>query len=102
MLAFLEAPTFFMQDDAGGGRRQDGAAAGTDAAAQRPGRGMRAIEGVDALRRSVAQEKRAPASPKKGRKRVAGQTEMLLPIAGKKGKEAKPVAKPTTRQKKAG
>jgi DNA end-binding protein Ku len=59
---------------------------------------------IDALRRSVTQEKRAPASPKKGRKRVAGQTEMLLPIAGKKGKETavKPVAKPTARQKKAG
>lgn len=59
---------------------------------------------MDALRRSVAQEKRAPASSKKGRKRVAGQTEMLLPIAGKKGKEAavKSAAKPTARQKKAG
>jgi len=59
---------------------------------------------MDALRRSIAQEKRVPASPKKGRKRIAGQTEMLLPIAGKKGKEAtvKPVAKPTARQKKAG
>jgi DNA end-binding protein Ku len=48
---------------------------------------------MDALRRSVAQEKRAPASPKKARKRVAGQTEMLLPIAGKKGKEV--AAKPS-------
>jgi len=59
---------------------------------------------MDALRRSVAQEKRAPASAKKGRKRIAGQTEMLLPIAGKKGKEvaAKPVTKPSTRQKRAG
>ena len=55
---------------------------------------------MDALRRSVAQEKRAPASAKKGRKRIAGQTEMLLPITGKKGKEA--TAKPTARQKKAG
>jgi len=53
---------------------------------------------MDALRRSVAQEKRAPASAKKGRKRIAGQTEMLLPITGKKGKEA--TAKPTARQKK--
>jgi DNA end-binding protein Ku len=59
---------------------------------------------MDALRGSVAQEKRAAPSTKKGRKRVAGQTEMLLPIAGKKGKEAgaKPAAKPTARQKKAG
>ncbi len=58
---------------------------------------------MDALRRSVAQEKRVAPSTKKGRKRIAGQTELLLPITGKKGKEvaAKPVAKPT-RQKKAG
>ena len=55
---------------------------------------------MDALRRSVAQEKRAPASAKKGRKRIAGQTEMLLPIAGKKGKEVA-AARPG-RQKKAG
>jgi hypothetical protein len=41
---------------------------------------------MDALRRSVGQEKRTPASAKKGRKRVAAQTEMLLPITGKKGK----------------
>jgi DNA end-binding protein Ku len=58
---------------------------------------------MDALRRSVDQEKRSSAPPKKGRKRVEGQTEMLLPIAGKKGKEAAPkaAAKPATaRQKK--
>jgi DNA end-binding protein Ku len=59
---------------------------------------------MDALRRSLAQEKRAAAPPKKGRKRIAGQTEMLLPIPGKKGKEAaaKTVAKPGARQKRAG
>jgi len=58
---------------------------------------------MDALRQSVAQDKRVPASAKKGRKRITGQTEMLLPITGKKGKEAaKPSAKPTARQKKAG
>jgi len=56
---------------------------------------------IDALRRSVAQEKRAPASAKKGRKRIAGQTEMLLPITGKKGKEAA-VARPAGRRKRAG
>jgi DNA end-binding protein Ku len=58
---------------------------------------------MDALRRSIGQQKRA-VPQKKGRKRIAGQTEMLLPIAGKKGKEAtaKPAAKPTARQKKAG
>jgi hypothetical protein len=40
-----------------------------------------------------------------GRKRIPGQSEMLLPIPGKKGKEAaasKTVARPSTRQKKAG
>jgi DNA end-binding protein Ku len=58
---------------------------------------------MDALRQSVQEEKKAPARAKKGRKRIEGQTEMLLPIAGKKGKEsAKPVARPSSRQKKAG
>lgn len=59
---------------------------------------------MDALRRSLAEGKRVSATPKKGRKRVAGQTEMLLPIAGKKGKEVavKPVAKPSARQKRTG
>ncbi len=55
---------------------------------------------MDALRRSVAQEKRATPAPKKGRKRIAGQTEMLLPIAGKKGKEVA-AARPVGRRKKA-
>jgi DNA end-binding protein Ku len=50
---------------------------------------------MDALRRSIAEEK-ASAAPKKGRKRVEGQGEMLLSIAGKKGKDA--VANPTERQ----
>ena len=44
---------------------------------------------MDALRRSVQAESqeggRPPAAAKKGRKAVAGQKEMLLPIAGKKG-----------------
>jgi DNA end-binding protein Ku len=56
---------------------------------------------MDALRRSVGQEKHTPASAKKGRKRVAGQTEMLLPIAGKKGKEVA-AARPAGRRKRAG
>ena len=79
--------------------------AGIPAPRERPAaRPQNVVNLIDALRRSIAQEKRAPASSKKGRKRVAGQTEMLLPIAGKKGKETavKPVAKPTARQKKAG
>ena len=59
---------------------------------------------MDALRRSIAEEKRTPAAAKKGRKRIEGQAEMLLPIAGKKGKEAatKPSAQPTARRRKAG
>jgi len=45
---------------------------------------------TEALRRSVAQENAASAPSKKGHKRVQGQGEMLLPIAGKKSKEALP------------
>jgi DNA end-binding protein Ku len=61
---------------------------------------------MDALKRSVAADKGDKPTAKKGKKRVEGQREMLLPIAGKKGKEAKeaakPVARPAARQKKAG
>jgi hypothetical protein len=38
------------------------------------------------IRRSIANEKKST-EPKKGRKRIVGQGEMLLPISGKKGKE---------------
>jgi DNA end-binding protein Ku len=58
---------------------------------------------IDALRRSVASEKAPRPQAKKGKKRIEGQREMLLTIPGKKGKEvAKPAARATTRQKKAG
>lgn len=62
---------------------------------------------MDALRKSIGQEKAAkPASksaPKKGRKRIAGQSEMLLPIEGKKPKEERrPAARSESRRKKAG
>jgi DNA end-binding protein Ku len=59
---------------------------------------------MDALRRSIAQEKTASTPPKKGRKRIEGQGEMLLPIPGKKGKEAaaKPAQRPSARQENAG
>lgn len=58
---------------------------------------------MDAVRRSIAEKKRATAPPKKGRKRVADQTKMLLPIAGKNGEEvaAEPIAKSSGRRKKA-
>ena len=59
---------------------------------------------ADALRRSIAHEKPASAPMKKGRKRIRRQGEMLLPIPGKKGKEAvaKPTERASSRQKKAG
>jgi DNA end-binding protein Ku len=69
-----------------------------------PPRLQNVVNLMDALRRSIAQEKAASTPPKKGRKRIQGQSEMLLPIAGKKGKEAaaKPAERPSVRQKKAG
>ena len=59
---------------------------------------------MDALRRSVAQEQAASARPAKGRKRIHGQTEMLLPIAGrgKKSAAAKSTVRPSARQTKPG
>jgi DNA end-binding protein Ku len=55
---------------------------------------------MEALRRSVAEEKAVSAAPKKGHKRRDGQGEMLLPILGNKGKNA--AAKQSdTRSKKA-
>ncbi len=58
---------------------------------------------MDALKKSVASDKGARPQAKRSKKRIEGQREMLLPIAGKKGKEAaKPVARTATRQRKAG
>jgi DNA end-binding protein Ku len=59
---------------------------------------------MDALRRSIAEEKATSTRPKKGRKRTEGQGEMLLPIAGKKRKEtvAEPAERPSSRQKNVG
>ncbi len=66
---------------------------------------------MDALRRSVQAAGGAPAAAaKKPRKRIEGQREMLLPIAGKQpqreaqreAREAKKPARATIRQKKAG
>jgi len=56
---------------------------------------------MDTLRRSLAQEKAASAPRKKARKRIAGQRELLLPIEGKKSKEAATKVVSTS-QKKAG
>lgn len=58
---------------------------------------------MDALRRSVAEERKPTTKTKKGRKRIAGQGEMLLPISGDKNKEmAKHVTRSRAKQKKAG
>jgi DNA end-binding protein Ku len=72
--------------------------------AERPAAGKNVINLMDALRRSVANEKAAPKAAKpekaaKGKKRVAGQGEMLLPISGKKKEAAKEVGKPAARRK---
>jgi DNA end-binding protein Ku len=58
---------------------------------------------MDALRRSARAEKSAP-SAKRGRKRVAGQTEMLFPIQGKKSTRpaVKKPARTGARKKSAG
>ena len=82
-------------------KKQAGIPAPRERAAARP---QNVVKLMDALRRSIAEEKRASAPQKKSRKRVEGQAEMLLPISGKKGKETadKSLAKPTARQKKAG
>ena len=57
---------------------------------------------MDALRDSLkAEGRQSTRSAKKGRKRIEGQREMLLPIAGKKGREApvKRAARPHARRK---
>ena len=59
---------------------------------------------MDALRRSIAEEKASSTPPKKGRKRIEGQGEMLLPIAGKAKKvaTAEPSERQSARQKNVG
>jgi DNA end-binding protein Ku len=81
--------------------KQAGLPVSREHAAPRP---QNVVNLMDVLRRSIAEEKAASAPPKKGRKRIAGQTEMLLSIPGKRGKEAgaKPAKRPSARQKKAG
>ncbi len=81
-------------------KKQAGVPAPREQASSQP---PNVINLMDALRRSIADEKPAKAAAKKGRKRIEGQREMLLPIPGKKGKQpAKPEARPSARQKKAG
>ena len=64
---------------------------------------------MEALRQSVKaeggkQSRAASAPSKKGKKRIAGQREMLLPIPGKEDKEAaaKSTARPSGPHRKAG
>ncbi len=63
-----------------------------------------ALNIMDALRQSIAHEKTASAAPRKARKRVNDQGEMLLPISGQKSKQAlhKPATLPKAWQKNAG
>ena len=82
-------------------KKQAGMPVSREHAAPRP---KNVVNLMDALRRSIADDKAASAPPRKGRKRSERQGEMLLPIQGRKGKEAaaKPVERPNARQKKAG
>jgi DNA end-binding protein Ku len=81
--------------------KQAGLPVSREHAAPRP---QNVVNLMDALRRSIAQDKAASAPPKKGRKRIQGQSEMLLPISGKKGKDtvARPAERTSVRQKKTG
>jgi len=56
---------------------------------------------MEALRRSVQAEREGPAPTKKGRKRVEGQREMLLPIQGKEALP-RPAAKKSAARRRAG
>jgi DNA end-binding protein Ku len=81
--------------------KQAGLPVSREPAAQRP---QNVVNLMDALRRSIAEEKAASSPPKKGRKRNEGQSEMLLPIAGEKGKQAtaKPAERASARHERAG
>ncbi len=82
-------------------KKEAGMPVSREHAAPRP---QNVVNLMDALRRSIAQEKAASALPKKRRKRIEGQGEMLLPIPGKKGKEVteKPAQRPSAHRKKVG
>lgn len=68
-----------------------------------PPRPQNVINLMDALRHSIAQEQAAPVAPKKAAKRIEGQREMLLPIAGqRRAASAKPTARVSARRKQTG
>ena len=82
-------------------KKQAGIAVSRERTAPQP---LNVVNIMDALRQSIAQEKAAPAPTKKSPKRIDGQGEMLLPIAGKakKAATAKPTERPSARQKTVG
>jgi DNA end-binding protein Ku len=59
-------------------------------------KGENVVDLMDALKRSIAGESKAPVKGKKPRKAAAGQKEMLLPISGKRAakEDKKKVEKP--------
>jgi DNA end-binding protein Ku len=59
---------------------------------------------MDALRQSIRQAESAPAPPKRARKRIEGQKEMLLPIEGRQAprEAAKKTERSGSKQRKAG
>jgi DNA end-binding protein Ku len=82
-------------------KKEAGLAVSRERAAPRP---QNVVNLMDALRRSIAEDKTASTPAPKGRKRVAGQSEMLLPIAGKAKRvvTAKPTERTSARQRTAG
>jgi DNA end-binding protein Ku len=81
-------------------KKQAGMPVSREHAAPRP---KNVVNLMDALRRSIAEDKATSAAPRKTRKRSERQGEMLLPIHGKKGNEtgAKPAARQSARRKRA-
>jgi len=79
-------------------KKQAGLAVSRERVAPRP---QNVVNLIDALRRSIAQEKQASIPPTKGRKRNDGQGEMLLPITGRARKVVtpRPSGRPSARQK---
>jgi DNA end-binding protein Ku len=82
-------------------KKQAGLPVSRERAAPRP---QNVANLMDALRRSVAEKQAASTPRRKARKRTQGQGEMLLPIAGKKGKQAtaKPAERASARQTRVG
>ncbi len=82
-------------------KKQAGLAVSREHVARQP---RNVVNLTDALRRSIAEEKASSTPPKKGRKRIEGQGEMLLPITSKAKKlaTAEPAERPSAREKNVG